>query len=137
MPDDKASDDRRKLSRLRVQDGAFVILSPSDAGVGRLIDISVDGLSFDYVMTQEPSGEPTELEIFVTDSAFRLYKIPCKTISDFKTFEIPQTLTHRRRSGVQFGELTEAQKSQIEYFMQKYTTKEVSPERTMSQRPPA
>jgi hypothetical protein len=132
MPDKKASDDRRKHRRLRVQDGAFVILSPSDAGVGRLIDISIGGLSFDYVTTQEPSGEPTELEIFVTDSAFRLYKIPCKTITDFKTFEIPHTRSHRRRSGVQFGVLTESQKSQIEYFIQNYTTEEVSRERTLN-----
>lgn len=126
MPEDEASDDRRKLRRLRVQDGAFVILRPSDAGVGRLIDISIDGLSFDYVTTREPSGEPTELDIFVTDSPFRLYKIPCKTITDFKAFEIPETPSHRRRSGIQFGELTESQKSQLQYFILKYTTKEVS-----------
>jgi hypothetical protein len=132
MPKDKTSDDRRKRRRLCVQKGAFVILSPSDAGVGRLIDISIDGLSFDYVTTQEPSGEPTELEIFVTDTPFRLYKIPCKTITDLKTFEIPQTHSHRRRSGVQFGELTASQKSQIEYFIQKYTTEEVSHERTVN-----
>jgi hypothetical protein len=131
MPEDKAPDERRKRRRLCVQDGAFVILSPSDAGVGRLIDISIDGLSFDYVTTQEPSGEPTELEIFVTDSAFRLYKIPCRTITDLKTFEIPQSCTHRRRSGVQFGPLTEIQKSQIEYFIRKYTTEDVSRERTL------
>jgi hypothetical protein len=132
MPKHEASDDRRKRRRLRVQGGAFVILSPSDAGVGRLIDISMDGLSFDYVTTQEPTGEPTELQIFVTDSAFRLYKIPCKTITDLKTFEIPQTHSHKRRSGVQFGKLTETQKSQIEYFIQKYTTEEVSRERTLN-----
>jgi hypothetical protein len=132
MPEDKASDDRRKRRRLCVPDGAFVILSPSDAGVGRIIDISIDGLSFDYVTNQEPSGEPTELEIFVTGSAFRLYKIPCKTITDLKTFEIPQMLSHRRRSGVQFGKLTRSQKSQIEYFMQKYTTEEASRERTLN-----
>jgi hypothetical protein len=132
MPEDKASDDRRRLRRWRVQDGAFVILSPSDAGVGRLIDISIEGLSFDYVTTQEPSGEPTELQIFVTDSPFRLYNIPCKTITDFKTFEIPQTQSHKRRSGVQFGELTEGQKSQLEYFLQKYTTEEVSREQALN-----
>jgi hypothetical protein len=129
MPNDKATDDRRKRGRLRLQDVAFVILSPSDAGVGRLIDISLDGLSFDYVTTQEPSGEPNELEIFVTDSAFRLYRIPCRTITDLKTFEIPQTRSHRRRSGVQFTDLTPTQKSQIQYFIQKYTTEEVSQER--------
>ena len=129
MPGDKASDDRRKRKRLRVQDGVFVILSPSDAGVGRVIDISMDGLSFDYVTTQDPSGEPTELEIFVTDSAFRLYKIPCKTITDLKTFEIPQTRSHRRRVGIQFGDLTERQKSQMEYFIQKYTTEDVAEKR--------
>jgi hypothetical protein len=132
MPEHNASDDRRKRRRWRVQDGAFVILSPSDAGVGRVIDISIEGLSFDYVTTQEPSGEPTELQIFVTDSPFRLYNIPCKTITDFKTFEIPQTRSHKRRSGIQFGDLTEGQKSQLEYFMQKYTTEEVSQEHTLN-----
>ena len=124
MPDGKQADDRRQLKRLRVQDGAFVILSPSDAGVGRLIDISMDGLSFDYVTTQKPSSKPTELEIFVSDSAFRLYNLPCKTISDFKTFEIPQVRSHRRRSGIRFGKLTQSQRSQLLYFIRKYTTGE-------------
>jgi hypothetical protein len=125
MPHGKPEDDRRQLQRFRVQDGAFVILSPSDAGVGRLIDISMDGLSFDYVTTQEPSSEPTALEILVSDSAFRLYNVPCKIISDFETFQIPEARSHKRRCGLQFGELTQSQISQLEYFIQHYTIREV------------
>jgi hypothetical protein len=77
MTSRKAAGERRKLKRFQVQQGAFVILRPSDTGVGWLIDISTDGLTLEYITTREPEIQPTILEIFVADSPFRLYEIPC------------------------------------------------------------
>jgi len=116
--------ERRKRKRCKIKNAAYVILKPSDTGVGRLIDISIDGLTLDYITTQKPEIQPTELEIFVNNTPFRLYEIPCKTITDFATFEAHDGSLSKRRRGIQFGKLTPTQRAQIEYFIQNYTVEE-------------
>ena len=120
----KVQPDRRQYQRFQVQDGAYLRLRHSDTGLGRLIDISMRGLAFYYVGTKPPSFKATELEIFVTDGGFRLHGIPCHSIWDLALYEIPTTSLQKRRCGVQFGELTESQIAQLEYFIQNYTTGE-------------
>ena len=122
MTNTKARVEQRKHKRFGVQDGAFVILRPTDTGVGRLIDISMGGLTFDYVTRKVPSIEATELDIFLTDSDFRLYEFPCQSVWDLIIYEIPTAALHKRRCGVQFGELTQSQVFQLEHFIQNYTT---------------
>jgi hypothetical protein len=117
--------ERRRHKRFRIRNGAFVILDPSDTGAGRLIDISVNGLTFDYVASQEPPIEETELQISLTYSGFRLYGVPCKAIWNLVTYEIPTTSLHTRRCGVQFGDLTPQQASQLEYFIQNHAIHDV------------
>ncbi len=80
------------------------------------------GLTFDYVTRKAPSIEATELDIFLTDSDFRLYEFPCQSVWDLITYEIPTIALHKRRCGVQFGELTQSQIFQLEDFIQNYTT---------------
>ena len=125
MTNSQQTVDRRKQKRFRVREGAFVILRPADIGVGRLVDISMDGLTLDYVTSREPSIQPTQLEIFVTDDPFRLFQVPCKTISDFVTYETYNKSMSKRRRGIQFGKLTESQTAQLEYFIQNHTTGEL------------
>lgn len=114
--------ERRKHKRFRVRDGVFVILKPSDTGAGRLVNISLDGLMLEYITTKEPSVEPTELEIFVTNSIFRLYGLPCKSVWDLPVYKHPTTSIQKRRCGVQFGELSAQQISQLEYFIHNHTS---------------
>jgi len=112
------------MKRQKVKNSAYVILKPSDTGVGRLIDISRDGLTLDYITSRKPEIQPTTLEIFVSSSPFRLYAIPCETISDFATFKALDGSLSKRRRGIQFGELTASQQAQLEYFIQNYTIDE-------------
>ena len=116
--------ERRKHKRFRVRDGVFVTLKPSDTGVGRLRDISMGGLRCDYVTEQASSIEATELDIFMTNSDFGFYKIPCQIVWHRITYESPLTSISRRECGVQFGEMTDSQLSWLEYFIQNYTTGE-------------
>ena len=125
MTSGKAEGERRKLRRFQVQTGAFVILRPSDTGVGRLIDISTDGLTLEYITTREPKVQPTILEIFVADSPFRLYEIPCRTITDLVTGETDDGSVSKRRRGIKFGKLTPSQLAQLEYFISHHTQGEI------------
>ena len=117
--------ERRKDKRFRVQNGAFVLLRPSDTGVGQIRDISMGGLRFDYVTDKESSIEGTELDIFVTNSSFRSYKIPCQTVWHRTIYESSLTSVSKKECGVQFGDLTDRQVSWLEHFIQKHTEGEV------------
>ncbi len=122
MANTKVRVERRQYKRLRVQDDAFVMLRPSNTGAGRLINISPAGLMFEYITMNEPSVEATELEIFLTGSHFSLHEVPCQIVWDLPIYENLTFSIHKRRCGVQFGELKQRQVSQLEYFMQNYTT---------------
>ena len=114
--------ERRKQKRFLAQHGAFVMFKPSDTGVGRLIDISMDGLTLDYISSKEPEVQPSELDIFVVNSSFRLHSIPCETITDFVTFTTYDGSLSKRRRGVQFGKLTENQEALLVQFINNHTT---------------
>jgi hypothetical protein len=124
MTNTKKRVERRKHRRFRVQEGAYVILSPSDTGAGRLKNISMGGLMFEYVSVKAPSINATELEIFVTDSLFRLHQIPCQSVWDLPIYKSPTFSLQKRRCGVQFGDLSPHQLSRLEYFIQNHTTGE-------------
>ncbi|MBW2175333.1 MAG: hypothetical protein JRF64_12300 [Deltaproteobacteria bacterium] len=62
---DTKEPERRKHERLQIEHGAFVILKSYDKKVGRIADISPDGLTFIYHTSGEGSAMATELDIFV------------------------------------------------------------------------
>jgi hypothetical protein len=80
------------------------------------------GLMFEYVATKEPSVQATELELFVTDSVFRLYGVPCRSVWDLPVYKHPTMPLQKRQSGVQFGKLSPHQKSQLEFFIENHTS---------------
>jgi hypothetical protein len=125
MSNKKKLVDRRKHKRFRVEDGAFVELRPSDSGVWQLIDISMGGLTFDYITMQPPSVKATELDIFLTNSAFRLFEIPCNSVWDSTTYDFRTTPLHKRRCGVEFRDLTSHQRLQIEHLIENHVVGEV------------
>jgi hypothetical protein len=94
---------------------------PSDTGVGRLIDISMNGLTLDYISSKEPQVEPSELDIFVVNSPFRLQGLPCETISDFVVFTTFDGSLSKRRRGVEFGKLAPNQKALLSHFIEHHT----------------
>ena len=117
--------DRRQHKRFRVQHGAFVIIRPGDTGVGRLKDISMGGLRFEYMSWNAARIEAVKLDICLKDSAFGLYDIPCQSIWGETIYEAPPASFYWKRCGVEFGELTQAQISQLESFIQNCTEGEV------------
>jgi hypothetical protein len=83
------------------------------------------GLAFTYITSEEPPNVSLELSIFLAWNRFHLRRIPFETISDAETNEVPFSSINMKRSGVQFGELTPSQISQLKYFIRNYTTGEV------------
>jgi hypothetical protein len=93
--------------------------------MGKIIDISEGGLAFRYINTEDKTSGPCELDIFLSDGNFYLNKVPFKNISDVEMDNVPSLASIRtRRSGVQFGELTQSQIFDLEYFIQNHTVGE-------------
>ena len=126
----KEVDERRKHKRFRVQSGAFTVFTAfswphSTQKLGQIIDISMGGLAFTYITGEESPNVSLELSIFLAGNRFHLRSIPFETISDAETNEVPFSSINMKRSGVQFGELTPNQLSQLKHFIWNYTTGEV------------
>jgi hypothetical protein len=122
MTNTKAQIERRKHKRCKVQDDAFVLCKSNDTKVGSLTDITMNGLAFHYIGREGALSALAQLGILLPDNHFYLYKVPCKIISDSKLYKNHPSPISMRRCGVQFGELTQSQISQLQYFMQNYTT---------------
>ena len=114
--------EHRKRKRFQVPKGVFVGIGPHFAKVGRLTDLSTDGLAFRYVGNSKPSSG-SYADIFMLEGDLFLAKLPIKIISDVEIVEkAPSSSVTTRRCGVQFGELTQSQTGQLEYFIQDHTT---------------
>jgi hypothetical protein len=111
--------ERRRHKRYQVPLGAFVGLGPYFGKVGRILDLSMGGLAFRYMGTDEPNGS-SYLDIFLIDNDFYLRKLRFFTVTDRAMgTEVPTSATLRRR-GVQFGRLTQRQRNALEQFIEEY-----------------
>lgn len=109
--------ERREHQRFRLKENIFVVVTDK---VGPLLDISSHGLSFSVDADEQfAAGETLYLDIFGEDSPFSIKNIPFQVASEaIVSPKSPFSVTIRRRYGVQFGELNDLQKSQLEYFIQ-------------------
>jgi hypothetical protein len=118
--------ERRQQERFQVHGDAIVMLKPAEAGSGQLIDISMGGLTFEqYVSSQGPPIEATQLHILLTGTGFSLRDLPCQSIWDLTIYERPHASVYKKRYGVQFGALTKGQIRLLEYFIQNHTKGDV------------
>ena len=117
--------DRRKEKRFRLPEGSIVAFGPGYVKLGRIIDIGTGGLGLTYIHGQELSKAFSELDIFVAIRDFYLYNMPFETIWDFETDATRFSSLRTKRSGLQFRQLTQAQISGLEYFIENHTTGEI------------
>jgi hypothetical protein len=116
--------ERREHRRYQVHSGTYVALGPPYGKVGPMIDISLGGLSFQYVAGKERTNE-SHINIFLTDANFYLEKVPIKTILDFEIADkLPPSSVATRRCGLRFEDLTHDQAFKLDFFIQNYRTGE-------------
>jgi hypothetical protein len=109
--------ERRKYNRFQVPFGVFLSFGPDDSRLGEIIDVSMSGLAYRYLATEEKPNPARRLNIFFAEHDPYMNDVPFETVSDFRTLHIPFTPVSVRRSGVRFGELTESQVSRLEHFI--------------------
>jgi hypothetical protein len=120
MTKTKQQVERRKHKRFQAWNGAFVALGPYSLKLGQIVNMSMGGLTFRYFGSRKPSKMKTESKIFI-DNGFCLDDVPLETVSDCEAKRGPFASLVMRQSRVQFGKLTQDQRSQIEYFIHNHT----------------
>jgi hypothetical protein len=115
--------ERRKNQRFRAAYGAYAVLGPESSKLGQIKDISMGGLAFKYLADEARSNGTDELDIIIRQNSFCIKSIPIQTVSDFELARENAFSTVRlRQQGVQFGELTSYQTSQLEFILKHHTS---------------
>ena len=122
--------ERRRNARLNPKELTFVVVRPEFSRSGELLDISRDGLCFQYLRRLNPRGDvatPLRIDIFTINNGYYLPKVPCTLIYDVEEKKGPTLFPMRlefRRCGLQFGKLSHEQTRQVELYLNHYTVKE-------------
>lgn len=114
---------KRKYERVVPRENAFAALGRRYTKIGRIKDISMGGLAFEYISAQDTDGDTSRIDIFIIGDVFHLPDIPCEVVYDvphplpLKNLEsIKRSPT--RRCGVQFGEMTKYYLTQLKQFLE-------------------
>ena len=116
--------ERRKRKRLKlVCDGvAFVrTLRPDCVKVARIIDISRNGLTVTHFGEELPLHAPLELDIVLPGGEALLTELPGVTIWDAEIDSEARGHYPTRQCGIEFRNLTDAQKSYVQSLIRHYT----------------
>lgn len=114
--------ERRSHKRYEAAYGAFAVVGPQAARLGQIKDISMSGLAFKYLAEEARSNARHEMDIIIRQNGFHIQNLPIRIISDFElNKENAFSTVKLRQQGVQFGDLTPDQTSQLEYIVKNHT----------------
>lgn len=117
----KKSPERRKHKRFLVDEGVLAILKPHPIRMGRVVDISIDGLGVEYFNDKAWPGELSTISVLTSSPFSRLEDIPIRTVDDNDILD-PASLgeIEKRCRSMQFCNLTPEQRRQIDEFVREH-----------------
>ncbi len=122
MSDITSSNERRQQKRYKAAEGAFAALVDQESRLGQIKDISIRGLSFRYIDSNEKLNNASELKIILGNQGLYLDKLPFKKISDFEIkSEFSFSSVKMRQIGLEFGDLTAEQQMKLGQFIEYHT----------------
>ena len=115
--------EKRKYARVLPQGNAFAALGRRYTKVGRIKDISLGGLAFEYISDIGTDRDSSQIDIFIIGDVFHLYNIPCKVVYDIPHPAVLENLesikiSPTKRCGIRFGVMTEDDLVQIKLFLE-------------------
>ena len=91
--------------------------------MGRIVEISRHGLTFDYIENDETCSSKAEMDILVVDDNFHIRRLPFELVKDaLIESDMPFDSLTMKRMTVQFSSLTYRQKRKLDHFLEHYTT---------------
>jgi len=119
--------EKRKYIRFQAQDNIYAALGTHYSKVGKLKDISVGGLAFEYIENTEAcEPDSSKVAIFHSENGFYLPDLACRIICDspicvMNKKSIFKPLYLIKRCAVEFLIITPLQREKLEYFLTHYT----------------
>jgi hypothetical protein len=114
--------EKRKHKRFKVQKNTYIITVNDTTNLGQMINISKGGLAFNYIGQKEKIAGWHKVDIFLSSKRFYLKEILFKATSDFYLDpNTPFSTVLMKQCGGEFGEMTDEQKSQLDYFLDNHT----------------
>jgi len=126
----KLKPEKRRHVRFKAPENLFAALGNPVQKVGKVKDISMGGLAFEYIPGEKEDGSASHVDIFLSGNGFYLSKVPCREVYDFIQ-PAPSISGHvfsdinMNRCGIWFENLTEEINRQLVYFFGKHTTEMV------------
>lgn len=112
------SSDRRRFKRFSVDDGALAILKPDPIRMGRVVDISTDGLGIEYFNESEWPEKQSTVSVRTHSNPSGLEDLPVRTVEDKETAEhLLLEKSEKRCCSMQFCQLTDKQQLQLDEFI--------------------
>ena len=130
--------EKRKYTRSRVKDDAYAALGNHFTKVGKLKDISIDGLAFRYIgNTEDWVEDSSTIAIFDSENTFYLPNLACKLIYVSPLYVIKniryfKTAKSINRCGVKFTAFTDYQLEYLELFINRYTRRFEPPQKVLN-----
>lgn len=115
--------EKRKYIRFIARPDTYAALGARFTKVGKVSQISVGGLAFEYIpITEAREPDSTKLTLFLCDKDFFLPDLPCRVISDgldcaFDRDPESGPFYTVNKCAVQFKAISEAQKRGLEYLL--------------------
>jgi len=115
-----------KIKDMSMGEIAFAVIKSKPIKMGQVIDISRDGLAFHYIDRRGKTNNLFKMDILFAQDAFYLDRLLFKPVFDYEIkAELPLNTFTIRKCGVQFGELSPQQRSQLEYFIRNHTLNKI------------
>ena len=111
----EADANRRIDTRYQAPPYTYAALGDKFSRVGRIINISLGGLVFEYISVLDFQEKPNWVDIFTTDGRFHLNRIPCKAVDDWIIQSAGNVFTRGCR--LEFGSLSPSQEKTLEAFI--------------------
>lgn len=107
--------ERRLHPRFQVGEGAFAFINNIPFSI---MNVSSGGIKLQSVLFDDVPPEHMTLDLFQKNENFYLQNIPVRLVQVRKTYaRTPFASTQLRCFALQFGELTEQQKTRLDYFI--------------------
>lgn len=124
MKNTKNRIEQRNQKQLQVKDGAYAVIRYKPFEMGKIMNISRDGLTVRYLSNGQQLNETSELDIFIIDSNYYIEKIQVNTISDFELTDKNGFSSNKiRQRFFQFGKIKSSQLFYLDYFLENFTEK--------------
>jgi hypothetical protein len=130
MAESEELKEQRKGKRFSPKDSVFAVSERFLYGVGTLVDISGGGVALQYTYDSGDDWDPlkgsVKLDLFKSKPFRSVIGIEGRVVYDTAVpWEIGVYGNHQvRRCGVQFGELSRNQSSELDFFIKDFTFQE-------------